>query len=178
MRPSRSGRIGGRTATLGCRRQSRTLKPALQGAFGGKGFLGMLATQENPDQAGAPGGMLAAKSQHFRLEIPHGERRCLGVTGVRRSDSVLTTNPKAAQQMPHGTGNQAEGRRDGRNAVPLFGPLSDDLTQWQRDRVWHEQSSLQEEFNHQTHDHRSLDTTRCPSCRKTAKPAVAFARQN
>jgi hypothetical protein len=138
----------------------------------------MSATQENADQASTPAGMFAAKTQHFLLEILRGERGRLGEAGVRRSNRVLATYPKAAQQVTHGAGNQAEGRRDGRNALSLFGPLLDDLTQRQRDRMWHEQSSLQEEFNDETHDNLSLDTLSCPSCRKAAKPAVGISRQN
>lgn len=107
----------------------------------------MLAVQENADQAGTPGGVLAAKTQGFVLELPGYGGGPRGTAGVRRSDRSAATNPKAAQQVTHGAGNQPEGLRDGRNAVPLLGPLLDDLTQGKRDRMWHEQSSLQQDFH-------------------------------
>jgi hypothetical protein len=171
-------RVGGRSATFRRRRQPRALKPALQGALSGNGFLGLLAMQENTDQTGAPGGVLAAKTQGFVQEVPGYQCGPMGTAGVRRSDQVSAANPKAAQQVTHRAGNQAEGLRDGRNALPLFGPLSDYLTQWKRDRMWHEQSSLEQDFNRETHGMLSRDFTCYPSCRQTAKPAVGISRQN
>jgi hypothetical protein len=44
--------------------------------------------------------------------------------------------------------------------------------------MWHEQSSLEQDFNRETHGLLSRNFTCCPSCRQAAKPAVGISRQN
>ena len=71
--------------------------------------------------------------------------------GVRSGDRVFTENPDAAQQVTYGAGDEAKGLSDRCSALTLFSPLQNNLTQRQRSRMWHEQSSLQEEFHREAH---------------------------
>jgi hypothetical protein len=45
--------------------------------------------------------------------------------------------------MTHRAADEAQGPGNGRGVLTLFRPLQDNLTQWQGDRMWHEQSSLE-----------------------------------
>ena len=109
----------------------------------------MSAAQEHADQAGTPAGVGAAQIQGFVRKVccpGHGR-----MAGVRRSDRVLAVDAKAVQQVTHGARHQVEGLRDRRHALTLVRPLLDHLTQGQRNGMWHEQSSLEQVFNHETH---------------------------
>jgi hypothetical protein len=95
--------------------------------------------------------MLAAQMQGFVHEFAEPERVGISQAWVRSGDRVFTENPDAAQQVTHGAGDEAKGLSDRCSALTLFGPLQNNLTQRQRSRMWHEQSSLQEEFHREAH---------------------------
>jgi hypothetical protein len=112
----------------------------------------MIALQEHADQAGTPGRVLPTKLQRFVQELA--DRKRLRIVGaqVRRFDALRAAVAKAAHQVTHGTGSEAEGLGDVGAALPLLGTLLDDETEGHRDRMWHEQASLRERFDRNAHD--------------------------
>jgi hypothetical protein len=162
------------------------VKPALQSTLGGEGFLGMLAVQVDTNQAGTPGGVLAAKTQGFLLKRTGSSGGGRGTARVTRSDCVSAANPEAAQQVTYGAGSKGERFGDGRNALPLFRPLPDYLTQGKRDRMWHEQSSLEVNSVHEPHGTLPPIAPAAPAAGKrqnqlshlSGKTGVVFKRQN
>jgi hypothetical protein len=70
--------------------------------------------------------------------------------------------------MPHRAWNKAKGLSNRRDALTLFDTLPNYSTQRQRSRMWHEQSSLQQEFHLDAHD--TLSFASGP-----AKPAVGIS---
>jgi hypothetical protein len=84
--------------------------------------------------------------------------------GIRSGDCIFALNPDALQQMTYRPADQAQGARDHRDALTLFGPLHNHTAQWQRSRMWHEQSSLEKVVNRDAHGTLALDS----SCGKTS----------
>ncbi len=124
----------------------------------------MLPTQEHADQASAPGGVRAAQLQGFVDKPLELERVRVGPAWIRSGERVLPVNPDASPQMTHGPADEAQGPRDRRDALTLFGPLHNHLAQRQRSRMWHEQSSLENVVNLDAHG--TLSTL--SSCGKTS----------
>jgi hypothetical protein len=131
----------------------------------------MAPTQHHTDQAGAPRGMLATQFQGFcdqRTKLP---RVRVSPARIGRSDRRFAGDANPVQQMTHRAAGQIQRPRDQRSILTLLGSLDNDMTQRQRNGMWHEQSSHPNLFNHDAHDTVSFVTG-------AAKPCVGIARQN
>jgi len=151
MRPLRSFALTTGTTTAWRGRQCRTPEPALEGAFRRQPLLGMPPTQEDTDQASAPGGMLTAQMQGLVDQLSELQRERISPARIRSNDCIFPLNTNALQQMTHGTADKTQGTRNRRHALTPFGTSHNHSTQRQRNRMWHEHSSLEKVINHEAH---------------------------
>ena len=54
----------------------------------------------------------------------------------------MALHPQTLQQLTYGAGDEAQAARDQAGALPLLGPLDNDLTYGHGNGMWHERSSL------------------------------------
>jgi hypothetical protein len=143
--------------------------------------------QKDQDQAGAPGRVFAAELQRFVAQA--GALLALGIAvGIRRDERVRTGVAQTLQQMTDGARSKAEGRRNRRRGFTPAGAELDDLTQWQRGGMRHEQSSLKKGFPDDIHGtlpqllNRGKTSCRYFTAKLVSvfhgKTRVAFSRQN
>jgi hypothetical protein len=138
---------GLRAAAAGRRYQPRTPEPPLQRAFRRDGSRRIVPTQQHAHQARAPGGVRAAQLQGLFDQGAELGRVRVVPAGVRSSEGVLALHAEALQQLTHGAGDEAQAACNQAGALTLFGPLDNDLTHGQGNRVWHERSSLKGVFH-------------------------------
>jgi len=115
------GRGGGRAAGRGGP-QAGGAEPALQGPLRG-GVRAVLAAQQHPDQAGAPGGVLAAQLDGLAHQVG-GVAASGGRGPVGGAQAGVAAEPEAAGQVADGALGQAEFGGDGRRgqAAAAAGP--------------------------------------------------------
>ena len=142
---------GSRPTAAGRWYQARTLEPPLQRAFGWDGVGGIVPVQQHAHQARAPGRVGAAPLYGLLDQGAKPGRVRVGSAGVRSGEGVGAVPAEALHQLPHGAGDEAQAARNQAGALTLFGPLDDELTQRQRSRMWHEQSSLKKVFHRDAH---------------------------
>jgi hypothetical protein len=128
----------------------------------------MLTTQKHAHQARTPTGVLLTQYQGLVHQFPKPRRVRIRAAGVGGSNGIVTLQAKAAHQMTHGAWDKSKDLSDRRDALSLFDTLSNKLTQRQRSRMWHEQSSLQQEFHLDAHGTLSF-------AGRPAKPAVGIS---
>jgi hypothetical protein len=129
LRGTTAAMLGGRSPPAGGAAQAGRAKPALQRAPGRHGAPAVAPAQEDADEAGAPGGVLAAE---FKRRAAHG--RVGGVRGhsgtaVGGGQRVVTVGAEAAQQAAGGAEFEAEGMRDGGSGLALAVALPEGATE-------------------------------------------------
>jgi hypothetical protein len=119
------------------RSQPCALEPPLQGPRLGPGDLGLTLFQGDPDQDGAPGGMLAAEGQgRLAHLVREGLRQPSGSTIVG-SEGVRPAVSEPPQQLADGPGREVEGTGEAGGRLAALGALPEFLPHGDGDGLGH-----------------------------------------
>jgi hypothetical protein len=145
----RPGQVDPRWSPRGGRGQIGAHEPALEGPFRGDGLPGRHPEQFHADQAGAPGGVLAAQPQG-ELHRVRGRGRAGRAVVVIRGDAVTAAVPKPPEEAANGGFRQIQGRGDLAGPMPLLPEPEHRLTDRDGDGTRHGQTSREpyHEINH------------------------------
>jgi hypothetical protein len=159
--PRRSPRRG--------RGQIGSHEPTLEGSFRGNRLSRGHQKQLHTDQASSPSGVLAAQL-YGGLHHLGGRREGSRAVAIVWRDAVATAEPKPLEETANGGARQAQGRDDLAGPATLLPEPEHRLTDPDRDRTWHGQTS-------QKHYHES-NRPILYQCRDTIKPSVGISRSS
>ena len=99
--------------------------------------VGVSHTESDPDQDRPPGGVLSPQAQRAVADpIRIGMSLLLG-RAIIGQDAVGTAVAESFPQMAHGSGGEAEGRREAGGRLAELGALEQLLPHGNRDGLWH-----------------------------------------
>ena len=101
----------------------------------------MLPPEQDTDQAGPPGGVLAAERDGLVIQLLGSVGAGAGAVVVSRSQHGCRLLPPAAQQLADGARRQAEGLGDEGGRLATAVAAQDGLAHGQWNRCWHGKSS-------------------------------------
>jgi hypothetical protein len=139
--PAGAAAVARRPAALGSRAEAGLVEPALQGALRGHGGAGVVAAQEDADQAGPPAGVVAAEGQRLVAQPRGGCGARAATTVGGGGEGGGAGAPAAAQELADGAGREAEVAGDGGGSLTALVAAEDGATEGERGRRWHGESS-------------------------------------
>jgi hypothetical protein len=169
VRQGRAGHVDDGTATGGGGGQVMLHEPPLQRACGRDDLRGHPLEQVHPDQAGAPGRVLAAQPQRG-LDRDGGLDRGVGGAMVGRLKALVAAMAEPRQESTDGRARQSERRGDLMGLTTLLPEAERGQTDRDGDRAWHGYGSRR---LHHVREHPLVYP--CPGA---IKPGVAIKRSN
>jgi hypothetical protein len=139
--------VGGGAAAGGGGTQARLAEPALEGALARDGGAGVVAAEQDAEQAGPPPGVVAAQGEGLLPEGLGGGARG-GAGAVRGGHRLRAVVLEAAQEVADGARGQAEGAGDGGRGLALLKALPEGTAERRGHRRRHGKTSTREGAEH------------------------------